>query len=463
MHRENRARTGEWREKEGDDAAMSNRGRHFGSTTAALLLFVVTVMLSAGEAPGTSLEPAASDDLADLSLEQLVNLEVASVYGASRHDQKVTEAPASVSIVTADEIRKFGHRTLADVMRSVRGIHVSNDRNYSYLGIRGFMRPGDYNTRVLVLIDGHRMNDNVYDSSYFGHDAIDVDLIERVEVIRGPSSALYGSSAFLGVINVVTKRAADLEGVGASVEAGSFDTYKGRFSFGEQFKNGVEWLLWGSLYTSEGQRKLYYPEFDQRISVDPRAANNGWVRGADGEDALQVFSSARYEALTLSGFFSSRAKDVPTASYGTIFNDGREETTDYRAFVDLKHDHSFNESSRLQGRVFYDHYSYYGIYPYDYADAGDPPDVVVNKDQTKADWVGTEWQLTQEIVDRHTLIVGGEFRENIRQHQANYDDVRPRLYYVREKQSSRTLGLFAQAEIVLLANLRLNTGLRYDH
>lgn len=402
-------------------------------------------------------------NFAEMSLEELVNVKVDTVYGASKYEQKVTQAPASVSIVTADEIKKFGYRTLADMLRSVRGLYVSDDRNYSYLGMRGFQRPGDYNTRVLVLVDGHRMNDNVYDQTEFGREnLIDVDLIDRVEVIRGPSSSIYGSSAFFGVINIVTKRGGQFDGVEASAEAGSFDSYKGRFSYGDKFKSGVEFLLSGSYYTSEGQRKLYYPEFDQRISADPRATNNGYAKDADGEKAFNLFSSARYEDFTLSGFYSSREKEVPTASFDTVFNDGREETTDYRAYVDLKYDHSFSEDSQLQGRVFLDYASYYGTYPTDYANPGDPPNIVLNKDAVDGSWVGTEWQWTKKVLDRHTLILGGEYRENLRQHQANYDDVFPRTYLLDDTRTSQTLGLFAQAEVSLRTNLVLNAGLRYD-
>jgi len=89
------------------------------------------------------------EDLSDLSIEQLMQIQVATVYGASKYEQKVTEAPSSISIVTADEIRKYGYRTLADILRSQRSFYVTYDRNYSYVGIRGFGRPGDYNSRLL--------------------------------------------------------------------------------------------------------------------------------------------------------------------------------------------------------------------------------------------------------------------------------------------------------------------------
>ena len=426
-------------------------------------LAILAMTVTNGRAQTTNSFAGTSTNLADLSLEQLVNVQVDSVYGASKYEQKVTQAPASVSIITADEIKKFGYRTLTDVLRGVRGLYVSNDRNYSYLGFRGFQRPGDYNTRVLVLLDGHRMNDNVFDQSEFGHEnMIDVDMIERVEVIRGPSSSIYGSSAFFGVINIVTKHGQQLGGAEAATEGGSFDTYKGRFSYGDKLKNGLELLLSGSYYTSDGQRNLYYSEFDQRRSADPRAAHNGIAENTDGEKALNLFSSASYEDFSLSGFYSYRNKEVPTASYLTVFDDGREATTDNRGYVDLKYNHGFSEDSQLQGRVFFDHASYYGTYPTDRADLGAPPDVILNKDKVVGNWAGTEWQWTQKILERHTLILGGEYRENLRQDQANYDETSPRTYLLNDNQTGRTLGLFAQAEVSLRTNLVLNAGLRYD-
>jgi outer membrane receptor for ferrienterochelin and colicins len=417
-----------------------------------------------GEGHAQEPKPVSTNDLPELSLEELVNIRVDSVYAASKYEQKVTQVPASVSIITADEIKKLGHRTLADVLRSVRGLYVSDDRNYSYLGVRGFLRPGDYNTRVLVLVDGHRMNDNVYDGTYVGREGmVDVDLIERVEVIRGPGSSIYGSSAFFGVINVVTKRGQAIGGVEASVEAGSFGSYKSRFSFGKKFKNDVEWLFSGSYYSSEGQERLYYPEFDQRISADPRAANNGVAQGLDGEEAVNLFTSVGYHGLTLSGLFNYRQKQVPTASFGTLFNDGAEETTDYRGYVDLKYDHDFNADLHLQGRIFYDKYAYYGVYPYNYAAPGAPVDRVLFRDGTVGEWAGTEWQFTGKLWDRHTLVLGGEYRENLRQYQFSYDDVQPRFYYLNDNRTSRVAGLYAQGEAVLFTNLVLTAGVRYDH
>ncbi len=119
------------------------------------------------------------------------------VVSAAKYRQMLDEAPASITILTAREIKGYGWRTLADLFRSVRGFYVSDDRNYSYLGVRGFLRPGDYNSRVLVLLNGHTLNDDIWQTFLLGRESgIDLDLIDRIEIVRGPGSALYGTSAF---------------------------------------------------------------------------------------------------------------------------------------------------------------------------------------------------------------------------------------------------------------------------
>ena len=126
----------------------------------------------------------------------------------------------------------------------MRGFYVTNDRNYTYVGVRGFGRPSDYNNRVLVLVNGHRYNDNVYDQALIGNEfPIDLALVDRIEVIRGPGSALYGTSAFFAVINVVLRPGGAVGGSESSVEVGSFDTYRLRTSYGRRSASGFDSLL----------------------------------------------------------------------------------------------------------------------------------------------------------------------------------------------------------------------------
>ena len=145
----------------------------------------------------TTVAQQGTKDLSDASLEELSNIQV---YSASKHMQSASEAPASVTVVTADEIQKYGYRNLADILRSVPGFYVTYDRDYTFVGVRGFGRLGDWNSRILVLIDGHRINNNVLGQAMLGNEfLVDVDMIERVEIVCGPSSSLYGANAFFAV------------------------------------------------------------------------------------------------------------------------------------------------------------------------------------------------------------------------------------------------------------------------
>jgi outer membrane receptor for ferrienterochelin and colicins len=394
--------------------------------------------------------------LADaLDLEELGRIPVESVSTPSRFEQKVTEAPASVSVITEQDFKRFGYRTLADALQGVRGIYMSNDRAYGYVGVRGFSRPSDYNSRVLILVDGHRLNDNVFEGAYVGREfMLDVDMIERVEIVRGPSSSLYGSSAFLGVINVITRKAGNVRNAEVSAEAGSLDSYKGRFSYGGVFeKSEVSLMLSGSFFDSGGDSSLYYPDFDAPET------NNGVARRLDGEQALNLWSSLTWRDITLSAAYVSREKDIPTASWDTLFNDPRYTAKDEHAYVDLSLRHAFGEESELMARWYYDDVRYTADYPVL------PPvmkdDEGLNRDRGNGQWVGFESQYTHRWL-AHVFNVGTAVRGHLNQELENFD-VSPRLAYVDEHHESYDVGVHGQADVELIEPLRLNAGVRYDY
>jgi len=425
------------------------------------LLILFPFSLCHAESAADALEP--KPDLMEMSVEQLMSVEVATVYGASKYEQKVTEAPASVSIVTREEIRKYGYRTLADALRSVRGIYVTYDRNYNYIGVRGFNRPGDYNSRVLLLVDGHRINDNIYDSAPIGTEfPVALDLIDRIEVIRGPSSSLYGTNAFFGVINVITRQAGDVGGTEVSADAGSFGSYQGRVSYGKEYSSGLGVLLSGSGMSSDGPARLHYKDF--------QAVNGGIAEHADGDRNYRLYGKFTLRDFTLVGAYASRTKNVPTAAFATVFNDPHFQTTDAHGFLDLKYFHDFGDQTQFTARAFYDQYYYNGNYPNDYnPDNSDTtaaplgaPLVVLNKDLAWGTWWGGEVQLTKTLPGRHKVSLGAEFRDNSRQHQENYD-VDPYAVHLDDRRSSSIWALYLQDEFQLLDSLILSAGVRYDH
>ncbi len=394
-----------------------------------------------------------SFDLLSMDIEDLMEIEVATVYAASKYKQKVTEAPSSVSIVTANDIKKYGYRTLADILRSIRGFYVTYDRNYSYLGSRGFSRPGDYNSRYLIMVDGLRLNDAVYDTASIGTEfVLNVDLIDRVEVIRGPGSSLYGSNAFFGVINVITKRGRDFSGVEVSGEGASHDTYKSRVSYGNLFKNGMEMLVSASYYDSNGRSRLYYGEFD-----DP-ASNYGIAKNSDSDQYESIFGELSYRDFTLQGAFVSREKEIPTASYGTAFDNAHNYTLDEQGYLSLFYEHNFDDLFEVQSRIYYNSYYYNGDYEYEYSKGGKPYKVI-NQDYADGKWWGGDIMFTKILFESHHVSFGGEYRDYLKQDQKNYDVE----VYLDDERETGVWGIYLQDEFPVLKNLRINAGLRYDH
>jgi outer membrane receptor for ferrienterochelin and colicins len=391
-----------------------------------------------------------------MSLEDLMSIEIDSVYGASGFKQKVTEAPASVTIITSEEIQKFGYKTLADILRDVRGFYVTYDRNYSYLGVRGYGPSGDYNSRIAVLIDGHRLNDNIFDAALLGTEfPLDVDLIDRVEVIRGPNSSLYVASAFLAVINIITKRGRDLQKVSVAGEMASYGSYQGRVSYGNQFKSGLQLLLSGSFYDSHGHDQLFFGEFDNP------ANNNGIAVNEDDDQFRQLFANASWRGFTFHGAFGSRDKDIPTAPFGTVFNVAGTHTIDARTYLDLQYDRKLGRGWSLTNRIYYDQFNNDGTYIYDYSASGGPSRVL-NKNFAHGKWWGDEVAFSKQILESQRLSVGLEFRDNFEQNQGNYD-LQPLVRYFSSYKTSNIVSVYAQDEIHLRKNLVLNLGLRYDH
>ena len=206
---------------------------------------------------------------------------------------------------------------------------------------------------------------------------------------------------------------------------------------------------------------MYYPEFDQRISDEVRARNDGVANGLDAESVDSLFTKVSYGAWSLAGFFIDRNKQVPTASFDTIFNDPREETRDRRAYLEISHDRRIGEEVELQARVFVDDYLYRGAYPYDPAEPGDPADRAMYRDAAIGKWFGPEWQFSAQLAG-HALQMGGEYRDNRREYQDAYYDLEPRSYDLQDERSRDALGLYVQDEVRLPDKVVLTAGLRFD-
>ena len=405
---------------------------------------------------GTASAAAAQQPLPELSLEELMGMDAGRVFGASERIQPVTEAPASVSFITAEEIKRYGYRTLADILRGVRGMYVTDDRNFSLVGTRGFAKPGDYNSRILLLVNGHRVNDNVFGQAEIGAEfGIDPAMFERVEIIRGPASSIYGDSAFFAVVNVITRSGAALDGASVALEGGTLGTVLTRASVGQRLANGADIAVSGTFEQSAGVNRLYFPAFDTP------ATNNGIAEGLDGERLGQFYAQFRMNNFTFTGAYGNRRRDVPTASFGTLFNEqeSNEQTTDRHTLADLEYNRAFG-LNRMTFRGAYDQFSYDGIYPFE-SDSGEGPALVARNNVLGSRWSAGA-RLVRPLPGRQMLTAGAEFIDNIHQNQG-FRYLNPVTPVFDIQRSSVQHAAYLQNEIKLASWLLANGGLRYDN
>ncbi|HEY8905254.1 MAG TPA: TonB-dependent receptor plug domain-containing protein, partial [Rhodoferax sp.] len=315
---------------------------------------VVLIAMCCGAASQAAVLLADAGELVQLSLDDLLHVEVQS---ASRYAQPLTDSPASVTVIDQEELRHHSYRNLAEALSTVRGVYLSNDRNYSYLGVRGFNRPGDYNSRILLLTDGARRNDTLYDQAQLGNEApIEIDWVKRLEFVAGPSSAVYGSNALFGSVNAVMLDGGDIEGTRLTADTGSGSSQRLGLMAGQRVDNEHDWFFALTAYNARGN-DLYFPEFDT-------SSSQGWARGLDGENYQKAYSKYRFGNWRLSANLSSRDKSLPNAPFATAFGEPGTHTIDQHALVELAYDGPQSNGLQQQFRVFSGNYRYSGDYMY---------------------------------------------------------------------------------------------------
>jgi len=318
--------------------------------------------------------------------------------------------------------------------------------------VRGFARPGDYNSRILLLVDGNRLNDAVYDTASIGTEfPLDVDLIERVEFVAGPGSSIYGSNAFFGVINVITRNGRSVGGVEAAGSAASARTTKGRATAGGVLDTGLDWIVSATHYDNRG-KDLYFAAYDTPET------NGGVAQGLDYDRYKSFFGKASYRGFTLAAAWADRKKGVATGAADTVFNDPRSYVRDAQGYVDLRYDGPLGETTDVLARAFYGKYPYDGVLPY----AGETPgETIDNRDGARPTWWGAEAKFVTKIGERHKLVYGVEYVNNRTQDQFNYD-VDPPAVYTDTHDHSAHWGVYLQDDVRLREDLVLNAGVRHD-
>jgi len=175
------------------------------SLCLAVCLWFCGVPVWAGQ---QSFTPASEEDILDLSLEDLLNVKITSV---SKKAQSLSDAPAAIFVITSDDLRRSGSTCIPEALRMVPGINVARiDSNKWAVTSRGFN--GRFANKLLVLIDGRTVYTPSFSGVYWEVQDTLLEDVERIEVIRGPGATLWGANAVNGVINIITKHAADTQG-----------------------------------------------------------------------------------------------------------------------------------------------------------------------------------------------------------------------------------------------------------
>ncbi len=398
------------------------------------------------------MERTLAADLSQLSLEELMQQEVT---GASKYVQKATDAPADVSVVTANDVRRYGWRNLADVLRSVRSFYLTNDRTYQYAGIRGVSPPGDLDNRILFMIDGVRVNDGLYDSAMMGETfPLDLDLVERIEIIRGPGSSIYGGNAMFGVINLITRSGRDLDGTEVGVGAASRQTYDGRVSAGRA-EGDREWLI-SATKANSGGGSYEFSDIQPGVMTSNQTDAENWQR---------IFGKLSVDDWRGSIIYGNRQKYVPTGSYGTTFNDPNHHEDDTFLLTDVSKTNHINNNQELYLRVYTGLYKYFALWPTDNTLAvttSDPRPYIAADQYVMSQWQGAEGRWTAAMGSNQHWIAGVEYTNSYNYLQ--YVESPPLAIYSYSPTMGSTnhLGLYAQDEIKVNDKIQFTLGVRQD-
>ena len=394
-------------------------------------------------AMGFGAQVHAATDLTALSLEQLLSV---NIVGASKYPQQQSEVAAAVSVITHQEIQAFGWRTLGEALASLPGAYTTYDRQYAYLGARGFGLPGDFTTRVLVTLDGNRVNNPGYDGGPVGQEfPVAMELIDRIEFIPGPGGAVYGQNAMLGVVNVITRSGASMDGAEFSVGYQQPQgTRQAQASWGKLLENGTDVLLSVSGMQSGGIDHTY--DFGA-------TGVSGVAVGMDGERDQKFFTRVARGRWTFQLALGDRHKDDPTAGYKSDPLVPGQYQADRYTLVQLQYQDSLaDDTLQVFGRLFAGQERYESILSY-----GGAPLLFLQP----SDWHGAEVRAVSSALVNHKLMLGVEWQDTVRNGQTVLDLVQPANNLFIPGSGYR-IGIFAQDEWHFAQDWTATLGLRLD-
>jgi len=356
-----------------------------GTRLPFILLLLVLLCLAM-----PALADETSPDLEELSLEDLLQIEVTSV---SKRAQKISESPAAITVITNEEIRRSGMTTIPDLLRTVPGLHVASiDANKWAVTARGFN--SEFASRLLVMIDGRSVYTPLFSGVFWdSQDAVFED-IDRIEVIRGPGGTVWGANAVNGVINIITKSAEDTQGL--FVEGGG-GTQEHGFGSGR----------WGGAIGEDFHYRGYVKGFTRDNYDDPfgREANDAWdqVRAGGRTD----WDITEATSFTLQGDYYDGASDAALFDNPFLFPVGRPITTDVSGWnVLARWNHEFGEANDGSLQFYYDRTK---RYEYNQDEKRQRIDIDWQHYFEPVPWAGVTWgagyRWDDDEFDAHTMTV----------------------------------------------------------
>ena len=408
----------------------------------------------------------------------LMFFEEQDLVTATKRPTSLRKAPAIATIITADEIRNMGARNLLDVLKMVPGFGISTTEfGGNMIEVRGIRT--SLNEKILFMIDGHSLNKNFNGSALYNvADMIPLENIRQMEVVRGPGSALYGNSAFVATINIITRNAEEINGLEVKGGGGSFDSFKGNLVGGKPI--GDKFTVSGSLDRQQTNGPKLRVESDY-LSGNPSTFPfpTAPFSQAPGTPDLKfnqtdAFLKVGYGDLTFRSHYLTRQKNLYIGIVSALTDDSSKDQVD-NYWGELAYTLRPADGLSVNMKLSYDHYEQdpnVKIYPNGFA-FGAYPDGLIGKPLVKNRTIGGELQVDWDIFKGNHLIAGLSFEE-LRQYdtkqQANFDPITlAPLGAVQDvvnwnKDATRQIfATYLQDEWQLPAQVNLTAGVRYDH
>ncbi len=319
-----------------------------------------------------------NNQLLDLTIEELVKVEVTT---ASRHSEKLTEVASAVFVITQDDIKRSGATNIPEALRMAPGVEVARIGTDKWaINIRGFN--GRFADKLQVLMDGRSVYNPLFSGVQWEQQDTLMEDIERIEVIRGPGAAVWGANAVNGIINIITKKAADTQGTLLTAGGGSFE-------------HGFVGARYGGKINEETPFRIYAKGFtrDHVKSISGENANDAWHSTRGG---FRLDHNRGIDQLTLQGdiFYNSigNALDKSLLSAPIIQADaarGHNEGGNIR----LRWDRTFSEKSAIMLQTYYDRVDYR----------------LLTVSQFRAESFDIDFQHRFPLFDRHDLTWGANY------------------------------------------------------